>query len=94
MSPDSLPSPLVRDIVTGLRHRYAALNENHYEAFWTESWIHQRCGHSHKTLREASKCAMPHGAGWYLVAVENGETRELTTYEDRIVDAVRFGPPQ
>jgi hypothetical protein len=31
---------------------------------------------------------MPHGAGWYVVAVENGSPRELTTAEDKIVEAV------
>lgn len=34
---------------------------------------------------------MPNGAGWYVVAVEYGEPRELTGPEDRIVDDFRFG---
>lgn len=40
---------------------------------------------------EAAKCAMPNGAGWYVVAVEYGEPRELTAAEDRVVDDFRFG---
>jgi hypothetical protein len=91
MSPASLPSPLVRDIVTGLRIRYASLNNIHYEAAWTDSWCHIQCFHDHKTLLDASECAMPHGAGWYVFAVENGSPRELTSEEDKIVEAFRFG---
>ncbi len=34
---------------------------------------------------------MPHGAGWYVVAVENGEPRKLTCEEDKIVEEFRFG---
>jgi hypothetical protein len=74
-----------------LRFRYRALNEIHYEAAWTDSWCHRRCMHTHKTLLEASECALPTGAGWYVVAVERGEPRELMAAEDKIVDAFRFG---
>jgi hypothetical protein len=73
-------------ILTGLRYRYASLNNIHYEAFWTDSSVH----HAHRTLVDASACAMPHGVGWYVVAVENGATRELSAH-DKIVDAFRFG---
>lgn len=77
-------------ILASLFARFRSLNV-HYEAAWTESWCHQRCGHAHRTLIEAAKCAMPSGAGWYVVAVEYGEPRELTTAEDRVVDDFRFG---
>ena len=60
---DTSVSPTLVQIMAGLRHRYASLNR-HYEAAWTDSWCHRRCLHTHKTLIEASKCAMPHGAGW------------------------------
>jgi len=34
---------------------------------------------------------MPHGAGWYVFAVENGRPRELTDAEDKVVNEFRFG---
>jgi hypothetical protein len=39
---------------------------------------------------EAAKCGAAR-PGFYVVAVESGETRELTTDEDKVVDAFRFG---
>jgi len=33
---------------------------------------------------------MPTGAGWYVVAVENGEPRELREEEDEVVNRYRF----
>jgi hypothetical protein len=82
---------LIAKIMTGLRFRYPALNDIHYEAAWTESWSHRRCMHSHKTLLEAAECALPTGAGWYVLAVERGEPRELLPAEDSIVDRFRLG---
>jgi hypothetical protein len=89
MSALSSSTPLVNDIMASLRQRYLSLNLQ-YEAAWTESWIHQRCGHAHNTLIEAAKCAMPTGAGWYVLAVEFGTPRELTTDEDDILTAFRY----
>jgi len=83
------PSKLLNNIVAGLRSRYATLNNTHYEAAWTESFVHQRCGHDHLTLTEASKCGLGKGAGWYVFAVENGRPRELRAAEDKIVDDFR-----
>ena len=82
--------PLVTEIVTALRLRYKFLNP-HYEAAWTESWSHRRCLHEHSTLIEAAKCATPHGAGWYVFAVEGETPRELTDAEDEVVNKFRFG---
>jgi hypothetical protein len=82
---------LITQIMTGLRFRYPALNDIHYEAAWTESWSHRRCMHAHKTLLEAAECALPTGAGWYVLAVERGEPRELLPAEDSIVDRFRLG---
>jgi hypothetical protein len=82
---------LVTQIITDLRFRYPALNDIHYEAAWTESWSHRRCMHAHKTLLEAAECALPTGAGWYVLAVERGEPRELLPAEDSIVDRFRLG---
>lgn len=85
----SISPGLVIEIMASLRRRFAALNR-HYEAAWTESWAHRRCEHTHETLIDAAKCAMPHGAGWYVFAVEYGCPRELTNGEDRIVNEFRF----
>jgi hypothetical protein len=81
---------LITQIMTGLRFRYTALNDIHYEAGWTDSWCHRRCMHSHKTLIEAAKCGMPQGAGWYVFAVERGEPRELLAAEDSVLERFRF----
>jgi hypothetical protein len=88
MSPD--PTILVAPIIATLRLRYKFLNLR-FEAGWTESWSHCRCLHEHLTLIEAAKYAMPHGAGWYVFAVEGDAPRQLTDAEDRIVNEFRFG---
>jgi hypothetical protein len=85
-----MSTQLVAQIITGLRFRYAALNEIHYEAAWTDSWSHRRCMHKHLTLTEAAECALPTGAGWYVLAMERGEPRELLPAEDRVIDRFRL----
>jgi hypothetical protein len=77
-------------IIDSLRVRYWFLNL-HYEAAWTESWSHRRCMHQHQTLIDAAECAMPHGAGWYVFAVECGTPRELSDAEEEAVNKLRFG---
>ena len=84
------PAQLLNDIMVGLRMRYASLNNIHYEAAWTDSWCDCRCMHAHQTLSEAARCGLPRAAGWYVLAVEGGELRELTTAEDKIVNDFRF----
>lgn len=79
------------EIISTLRLRYWFLNA-HYEAGWTDSWSHRRCLHKHPTLIEAAKCAKPHGAGWYVFAVDRNTPRELTDAEDKVVNEFRFGP--
>ena len=86
----SEPHPLVAEIMIALRLRYKLLNP-HYETGWTESWSHRRCLHEHQSLLEAAKCGMPHGAGWYVFAVEGDTPRELTDAEDEVVNEFRFG---
>ena len=81
---------LLNDIMVGLRVRYASLNNIHYEAAWTDSWCDCRCMHAHQTLSDAAQCGLPRGAGWYVLAVEGGKLRELTTAEDQIVNNFRF----
>jgi hypothetical protein len=88
MPPD--PKLLLAQIMVVLRLHYKSLNL-HFEAGWTESWSHRRCLHEHHTLIEAAKCAMPHGAGWYVFAVDGDAPRQLTDAEDRIVNEFRFG---
>ena len=69
------------------------LNPNvniHFEGCWTHSWTHRRCFHEHQTLIEAARCVMPTGAGWYVIAVENGTPRQLKAAEDAIVNEFRF----
>jgi hypothetical protein len=83
------PPKLLNDIVAGLRSRYVYLNVFHYEAAWTDSWVYCRCFHAHKTLIEAAKCGMPQ-PGFYVLAVEEGKQRELTTAEEKIVNDFRF----
>jgi hypothetical protein len=80
---------LLNDIMAGLRSRYAYLNDFHYEAAWTDSWVYCRCFHAHKTLIEAAKCGMPQ-PGFYVLAVARGVQRELTTAEEKVVNDFRF----
>jgi hypothetical protein len=88
MSPD--PISVFAKIMAALRLRYRFLNL-HYEAAWTDSWSHRRCLHQHRTLIESARCAMPHGAGWYVFAVESGTPRELNDGEEAVVNKFRFG---
>lgn len=67
---------LVAEIFGTLSLRFQNL-KLYYEAGWTDSFCHHRCFHEHSTLIEAAKCAMPNGAGWYVLAVENGTPRQL-----------------
>ena len=80
----------VVNIISRLRLRYKHLNL-HYEAAWTESWSHRRCMHGHGDLIDAAKCAMPHGCGWYVIAVEREGPRQLTDAEEQTVNGFRFG---
>ena len=34
---------------------------------------------------------MPHGAGWYVFAVQSGTPRELNDGEEAVVNKFRFG---
>jgi hypothetical protein len=61
----------------------------HYEAAWSDSSCYCRCFHTHPTLIEAAKCGLPQ-PGFYVIAIESGETRELTADEDKVVNAFRF----
>ena len=77
---------LVVEIIEGLRSKNLR-----YESAWTDSFVHRRCWHEHPTLIEAAECGMPHGAGWYVLAVENGTPRQLKDSEEDVVNKFRFG---
>jgi hypothetical protein len=62
----------------------------HYEAAWSDSSCYCRCFHAHPTLIQAAKCGASQ-PGFYVIAIECGETRELTADEDNVVNAFRFG---
>jgi len=79
---------LVVEIIETLRSKSQSLS---YQAGWTDSFCHRRCMHEHLTLIEAAECGMPHGAGWYVLAVENGTPRQLWKPEEKVVDRFRFG---
>jgi hypothetical protein len=81
---------LVVEIIGTLNLRFKKLNLC-YEAGWTDSFCHRRCQHEHPTRLEAAKCGMPHGAGWYVLAVENGTPRQLLDSEEDVVNKFRFG---
>jgi hypothetical protein len=81
--------PLVKQIITGLRYRYASLNNVHYEAVWTDRQCERRCQHRHQMLTDAAACGLYRASGWYVVAVERGEPRQLTTSETKIVNNFR-----
>ena len=83
------PLKLVAEIFGTLSVRFRKLNI-YYEAGWTDSFCHLRCWHEHPTLLEAAECGMPHGAGWYVLAVENGKPRQLWKPEEKVVNEFRF----
>jgi hypothetical protein len=90
----SLPSrkPLLVEIMASLCQRYAPLNR-HYEAAWTDSFVHLRCYHRHGKLLDAAECAdKQHMPGWYCIAVEYDSPRQLTNAEEKLVIEFRFGP--
>jgi hypothetical protein len=85
------PHNLVVEIFGMLSLRFKDLNTVSYQAGWTDSFCHRRCMHEHPTLIEAAECGMPHGAGWYVLAVEDGKPRQLLGDEEDVVDKFRFG---
>jgi hypothetical protein len=85
-----VPSARLLDrLLMGLRSRYPALNDIHYEAAWTDGFVYCRCFHNHSTLIDAAKCGMPQ-PGFYVLTIERGKERELTTAEEKIVNDFRF----
>jgi hypothetical protein len=85
---------LIVEIFGTLNLRFKELNTVSYQAAWTDSFCHRRCMHEHRTIIEAAQFAEPHGAGWYVVAVEHGSPRQLLGDEEEIVNKFRFGSRQ
>jgi hypothetical protein len=81
---------LIVEIFGTLSLRFKELNTVSYQAGWTDSFCHRRCMHEHPTLIEAAQCAEPHGAGWYVLAVEKGTPRQLRGGEEAVVNKFRF----
>jgi len=81
---------LIFEIFGTLKLRFKELNTVSYQAGWTDSFCHRRCMHEHRTIIEAAQCAEPHGAGWYVFAVEGGSPRGLREDEEDIVNNFRF----
>ena len=89
LSQDPKAQLLFAEIMETLRRRFTRLN-HHYEAAWTESFVHFRCWHAHPTLLDAAKCALgQRAADWYCFAVEFEAPRELTDAEDVEIRAFR-----
>ena len=78
---------LVVEIIETLHSKSVSLS---YQAGWTDSFCHRRCMHEHPTPMEAAECGMPHGAGWYVLAVEDGTPRQLLGDEEDVVNEFRF----
>ena len=51
-----------------------------YFAAWTDSGCLFGCSHQHQTIASAVPCIA--SAGGYVIAVEDGELRELTSKEE------------
>ena len=89
-APSTDTRQILADIVESLRHRFASLNR-HYQAGWTDSFVHYRCWHEHPTLLDAAKCAESQRVcGAYVFAVDFGVPRELTAVEDEQVRVFRL----
>ena len=82
---------LIVEIFATLKLRFKELNAFSYQAGWTDSFCHRRCMHDHRTIIEAAQCAEPHGAGWYVLAVDKGTPRQLLDWEEDVVNKFRFG---
>jgi hypothetical protein len=63
----------------------------YYFAAWTDSGCLLGCDHKHLTVVSAVVCAQSSSAGSYVVAVEEGELRELTNKEEREFQLAMYG---
>src|ERR1035441_410193 len=61
-----------------------------YSAAWTDSGFLFGCSHKHETIVEADSCIPC--AGGYVVGVENGVMRSLTTEEEAELQRAHYAP--
>lgn len=61
----------------------------HYFAAWTDSGCLLGCDHEHATVISAVACIS--AAGGYVVAVEDGQLRELNRKEEREFQLAMYG---
>jgi len=61
----------------------------HYFAAFSDSRCIEGCDHEHATVASAVACIST--AGGYVIAVENGQNRELNTEEERQFQSAMFG---
>jgi hypothetical protein len=61
----------------------------HFFAGWTSSGCLLGCNHQHETIISAVGCCSPAGA--YVVAVENGECRQLNEAEELQFQHAMYG---
>jgi hypothetical protein len=68
----------------------------YYVCAWSE--IDSRClcacDHQHRTIISAVACTGSACAGAYVVAVENGEYRELDETEEAVFQNLMYGSPE
>lgn len=66
----------------------------YYICAWTNSHCLCACDHRHSTIPSAVACTGSACAGAYLVAVEDGEYRELNTKEEAQFQDLMYGSPE
>jgi len=65
-----------------------------YFAAWTDSGCLLGCDHQHFTMASAVACTASGCAGAFVIAVENGEYRELDPKEEAEFQDLMYGTPQ
>ena len=65
----------------------------YYFCAWTDSGCLCGCDHFHLTLAGAVACSSSAMAGAYVIAVEKGEYRQLSTKEEAEFQELMYGSP-
>ena len=70
--------------------------KRYYVCAWSEidSLYLCACCHKHRTIATAVACTGSVGAGAYVVAVEDGEYRELNADEEALFQKLMHGSPE
>lgn len=74
---------------SGVSGQREAMHSIYYSATWTECGCLLCCSHEHQTVEEAAACIPC--AGGYVVGVDNGAMRSLTTEEESQFHRVNSG---